>query len=89
MLVEPQTMPACRASGKDPDVFGVPAAGWDAQQPLLRYLLRMLTHDHTSRYGEIPFLSSATISAASSAPRVSKSYRFVSVALYTTSCCMC
>lgn len=28
---------------------------------------------HTSRYGEIPFFSSATISAASSAPRASKS----------------
>lgn len=39
----------------------------------------------TSRYGEIPFLSSSTISAASSVLLASKSYRLLSVALYTTS----
>lgn len=40
---------------------------------------------YTSRYGEMPFFSSCTISAASSAPRASKSYLLLSVALYTTS----
>lgn len=45
----------------------------------------VVTSAYTSRYGEIPFLSSSTISVASSALRASKSYRLLSVALYTTS----
>jgi len=41
---------------------------------------------HNSRYGEMPFLSSSTISLANSGLFVTKSYLFSSVVLNTTSC---